>query len=54
LDPEPFFLSEEHVLGIHSEQIEKFGGATGLVEPNLLSSAVEGQQRWNSQNSLEI
>lgn len=35
------FLRIEDVLGIHEDQIERYGGASGLRDAGLLSSAVE-------------
>ncbi len=35
------FLRIEDVLGIHEDQIERYGGAAGLRDAGLLASAVE-------------
>ena len=37
---EPVFLNEEAVLAIHANQLAEFGGAQGVRDPGLLSSAV--------------
>ncbi|HET7412220.1 MAG TPA: type II toxin-antitoxin system death-on-curing family toxin [Pararhizobium sp.] len=34
------FLTLDDILGIHSEQIRQFGGASGIRDPGLLESAV--------------
>jgi death on curing protein len=41
---DPVFLSEAQVLGIHAEQIRLFKGASGLLDRNLLGSAVTQPQ----------
>lgn len=38
---EPDFLRIEDVLRIHEDQIERYGGGSGLRDPGLLASAVE-------------
>jgi death on curing protein len=37
---EPLFLTEEQIIGIHAEQIRRFGGSPGLRDAVLLGSAV--------------
>ena len=37
---DPLFLTENQICVIHSEQIELFGGGSGILSPELLSSAV--------------
>ncbi len=37
---DPVFLTEEAVLEIHAAQLAEFGGAQGVLNPGLLSSAV--------------
>jgi death on curing protein len=37
---DPLFLTEEAVLAIHADQFGEFGGAHGLSNPGLLSSAL--------------
>lgn len=37
---EPVFLSVDDVLDIHEDQIQRYGGASGVREPLLLQSAV--------------
>lgn len=41
---EPYFLSEEQVLEIHADQIRLFGGKEGILDSNLLGSAVAHPQ----------
>jgi death-on-curing protein len=41
---EPVFLSLDEVLEIHEQQIERYGGSTGLRDPNGLESAVATPQ----------
>jgi death-on-curing protein len=37
---DPLFLTDEDVVAIHADQFGEFGGAQGLRDPGLLSSAV--------------
>lgn len=37
---EPTFLSLEEVLSLHADQLERYGGASGIRDPGLLESAV--------------
>lgn len=37
---DPVFLTLDEVLALHEDQIRRYGGATGLRDPGLLSSAV--------------
>jgi death on curing protein len=38
---EPKWLTYEQVVAIHSQQLRRFGGATGLRDDGLLRSAIE-------------
>jgi len=40
LTADPVFLTEEAVLEIHAEALTEFGGAQGILNPGLLSSAI--------------
>lgn len=45
---EPFFISKALALKIHQQQVERFGGATGLRDADLLESALgSAQQTWH-------
>jgi len=37
---DPVFLTLDEVLALHEDQIRRYGGATGLRDPGLLSSAL--------------
>jgi death-on-curing protein len=37
---DPLFLTDEDVVAIHADQFGEFGGAQGVRDPGLLSSAV--------------
>ena len=37
---DPLFLTDEDVVAIHADQFGEFGGAQGIRDPGLLSSAV--------------
>jgi death-on-curing protein len=41
---EPLFLSLEEVLEIHRQQIERYGGASGVRDLSLLESAIAQPQ----------
>ncbi|MGQ9634896.1 MAG: type II toxin-antitoxin system death-on-curing family toxin [Bryobacteraceae bacterium] len=41
---EPLFLSLEEVLEIHRQQIERYGGASGVRDHSLLESAIAQPQ----------
>jgi death-on-curing protein len=38
---EPIWLSYEQIIAIHSRQLRRFGGASGLRDEGLLRSAIE-------------
>jgi death-on-curing protein len=40
----PLFLTFDEVLALHADQIRRYGGATGLLEAGLLSSALAAPQ----------
>lgn len=43
-----FFISKPLALKIHQQQIERFGGLSGIRDNNLLESALAAaQQTWN-------
>ena len=49
---EPLFLSLEEVLEIHRQQIERYGGASGVRDLSLLESAVAQPQAGFSSEFL--
>jgi death on curing protein len=53
--PEPRWLTEASLLAIHSQQIERFGGAHGVIDANVvLSTLARPQQRWSFDPSADI
>lgn len=38
--PEPLFLTFDEVLALHADQLGRYGGEAGLLDPGLLSSAL--------------
>ena len=40
----PLFLTFDEVLALHADQIRRYGGAAGLLEAGLLSSALAAPQ----------
>jgi death-on-curing protein len=45
---EPKWLTHDQVAAIHSRQLRRFGGATGLRDDGLLRSAIERPvNKWN-------
>jgi death on curing protein len=45
---EPKWLTHDQVVAIHSRQLRRFGGATGLRDDGLLRSAIERPvNKWN-------
>ena len=49
---EPLFLSLEEVLEIHRQQIERYGGASGVRDLALLESAITQPQAKYSNEFL--
>lgn len=44
---EPNWIIETMVLAIHAQQVERYGGAHGIVDQNLVRSALAGPiNRW--------
>jgi death on curing protein len=53
--PEPRWLTETTVLAIHAQQIERFGGAHGVRDQNVVLSALaRPQQRWHYDPSADL
>lgn len=45
--PEPRWITEAMLMGIHARQIERYGGAHGVLDPNVVGSALaRPRQRW--------
>ena len=44
---EPRWLTEATLLAIHAQQVERFGGAHGVIDPNVVFSALaRPRNRW--------
>lgn len=52
---EPRWLTETTLLAIHAQQIERFGGAHGVLDQNVVLSALaRPQQRWSYDESADL
>lgn len=52
---EPRWLTEAILMGIHAQQIERFGGAHGVLDHNaVLSALARAQQRWHYDESADL
>ena len=52
---EPRWLTESTLLAIHAQQIERFGGAHGVLDQNVILSALaRPQQRWSYDESANL
>lgn len=52
---EPVWVDERTALAIHRRQLAEHGGADGVREPNLLSSAMaRPQNRWSYDSSADL
>ena len=52
---EPRWLTEATLLAIHAQQIERFGGAHGVLDQNVvLSTLARPQQRWHYDESADL
>ena len=53
--PEPSWVSEPVLLAIHSRQIERYGGAHGIRDGNIVRSALaRPQHRWTYDPSADM
>lgn len=53
--PEPRWLIEASLLAIHSQQIERFGGAHGVIDHSVVGLALaRPQQRWSFDPSADL
>ncbi len=52
---EPRWLTETTLLAIHAQQVERFGGAHGVLNQNVVLSALaRPQQRWSDDDSADL
>ena len=52
---EPRWLTETMLLAIHAQQVERFGGAQGVLDPNaVLSALARPRQRWSYDESADL
>jgi death on curing protein len=52
---EPRWLTEESLLAIHAQQVERFGGAHGLIDHNVVLSALaRPRQRWSFDETADL
>ncbi len=52
---EPRWLTESTLLAIHAQQVERFGGAHGVLDQNVVLSALaRPQQRWSYDDSADL
>jgi death-on-curing protein len=52
---EPRWLTEATLLAIHAQQIERFGGAHGVLDQHVvLSTLARPQQRWHYDESADL
>ena len=55
MTPEPRWLTDTTVLAIHAQQIERFGGAHGVRDQNVVLAALaRPQQRWHYDASADL
>jgi death on curing protein len=53
--PEPRWLSDATLLAIHAQQIERFGGAHGVLDHNVVQSALARPlQRWSYDEHADL
>lgn len=51
---EPRWISEAMLLALHAQQIERFGGAHGVIDQNVVLSALaRPQHRWHYDESTD-
>jgi death-on-curing protein len=52
---EPRWLTETTLLAIHAQQVERFGGAHGVLDHNVVLSALaRPRQRWSDDPSADL
>jgi len=52
---EPRWITENMLLAIHAQQVERFGGAHGVLDHNVVLSALaRPRQRWSYDESADL
>jgi len=52
---EPRWISESELLAIHAQQVERYGGAHGLLDTNVVLSALgRARNRWAYDPSADL
>jgi death-on-curing protein len=52
---EPRWLTESTLLAIHAQQVERFGGAHGVLDQNVVLSALaRPRHRWSYDESADL
>lgn len=52
---EPRWLTEATLLALHAQQVERFGGAHGVIDANVVLSALaRPRQRWSYDKSADL
>lgn len=52
---EPRWLSESMLLAIHARQVERYGGAHGIIDANVVHSALaRPRQRWSYDEDADL
>jgi len=52
---EPRWLTEAILLSIHAQQIERYGGAHGMLDPNVVRSALARPiNRWAYDDAADL
>lgn len=52
---EPRWLDETILLAIHARQVERFGGAHGILDPNVVGSALaRPRHRWRYDDGADL
>ena len=55
MNAEPRWLTETTLLAIHAQQVERFGGAHGVLDQNVVLSALaRPRQRWSYDQSADL
>lgn len=52
---EPRWITEAMLLALHAQQIERFGGAHGVIDQNVVLSALaRPQHRWHDDDRTDL
>ena len=55
LPTEPRWITEEMLLALHAQQIERFGGAHGVIDQNVVLSALARPiNRWSYDDTADL